>query len=411
MGDPSESGLDAKQQPTQATQATPNFGNAFQTAMQYTKVPMEADNICQPVEEHTKEAEAINRQHMVLPSGKTLPRGGLDDSEEYFKIKEMEARTHERENQGESRAVPNFDDTALAVKRYDDAQNSFEIALGYPVFSGDETGHAHALGNLGNVKPMKGEPMETLRCYNKALALNCDHTSLCTGAEDRASRYITLTAKVNEGVGEWDEVPEDIVPEEPREAVSIQLPVEEQTKEAETINRQHMVLPSGKTLPRGGLDDFKSTGTDGSVIASNHNAQNQGLSPGAWRIPDSCDEAGKVAFGQAAAKPEPNSDPMTIQAQFKPQEEDASKCQEGKQASFSKKPTHKNVNAPGNLQAAHGTGLGYPTEPTWSREETGACTYVHCCHELSPHTNPCLVFSSVRNHKYAVNLIQVKMLC
>ena len=386
MGDPSESGLDARQQ---ATQATSNLENALQPAMQYTKVTMEANNICQPVEEQTKEAETINRQHMVLPSGKTLPRGGLDDSKEYFKKKEMKARMHERENQGESRAVPNCDNTFLAVKRYNDAQNSFEIALGYPVFSGDEAGHAHDLGNLGNVKPMKGEPMETLRCYKKALALNCDHTSLCTGAEDKPSKYIT--AKVNEGVGEWNEVPEDIFPEEPREAVSIQPPAEEQTKEVGTINCQHMVLPSGKTLPRGGLDDFKSTGTDSSIIASTHNAQNQGLSPGAWIVPDSRDEAGKVAFGQAAAKPEPNSDPMTVQAQFKPQEEDDSKCQEGKQASFSKKPTHKNVNASGNLQAAHDTGFGYSTEPTWSREETGACTYVHCCHELS-HTQTHALF-------------------
>ena len=165
------------------------------------------------------------------------------------------ARVHERGNQGISRAASNLGNAFQAAKRYDDAQNSFEIALGHSVFSGDEAGHARALGNLGNVKLVRGEPLEALKCYTEALSLNCDDTSLYTAYQNRASVYITLAAKVNEGVGEWDEVPEDIVPEEPREAVSIQLPVEEQTKEAETINRQHMVLPSGKTLPRGGLDD------------------------------------------------------------------------------------------------------------------------------------------------------------
>ena len=165
------------------------------------------------------------------------------------------ARKHERGNQGISRAASNLGNALQAAKQYADAQNSFEIALGHSVFSGDEVGHARALGNLGNVKLVKGEPLEALRYYNEALSLNSDDTSLYTAYQNRASVYITLAAKVNEGVGEWDEVPEDIVAEEPREAISIQLPVEEQTKEAENFRHQHMVLPSGRTLPRGGLDD------------------------------------------------------------------------------------------------------------------------------------------------------------
>ena len=123
------------------------------------------------------------------------------------------------------------------------------------MFSGDEAGHARALGNLGNVKLVKGEPLEALRSYNEALSLNCDETSCHLAYQNRASVYVTLAAKVKEGVGEWDEVPQDVVAEEPREAISIQLPLEEQTNEVETIRRQHMVLPSGKTLPRGGFDD------------------------------------------------------------------------------------------------------------------------------------------------------------
>ena len=39
-----------------------------------------------PVEEQLQEVQSIRRQHMVLPCGKTLPRGGLDDSEKYFEI-------------------------------------------------------------------------------------------------------------------------------------------------------------------------------------------------------------------------------------------------------------------------------------------------------------------------------------
>ena len=165
------------------------------------------------------------------------------------------ARMHEKGNQGISRAASNLGNAFQAAKQYADAQNCFEIAVEHSVISGDEAGHAHALGNLGNVKLVKGEPLEALRCYNEALSLNCDETSLYTAYQNRASVYITLAAKVNEGVGEWDEVPEDIVAEEPREAISIQLSLEEQTKKVETIHRQYMVLPSGKTLPRGGLDD------------------------------------------------------------------------------------------------------------------------------------------------------------
>ena len=102
------------------------------------------------------------------------------------------------------------------------------------------------------------EAAQTLRkaykCYDEVIVLSCDDTTMYTAYQNRASVYITLAAKVNEGVGEWDEVPEDIVAEEPREAISIQLPVEEQTKEVENFRCQHMVLPSGRTLPRGGLD-------------------------------------------------------------------------------------------------------------------------------------------------------------
>ena len=180
------------------------------------------------------------------------------------------ARKHERGNQGISRAASNLGNALQAAKQYADAQNSFEIALGHSVFSGDEVGHARALGNLGNVKLVKGEPLEALRYYNEALSLNSDDTSLYTAYQNRASVYITLAAKVNEGVGEWDEVPEDIVAEKPREAISIQLPVEEQTKEVENFHRQHMVLPSGRTLPRGGLDDSEEyfKGKDGSPSQS-----------------------------------------------------------------------------------------------------------------------------------------------
>ena len=165
------------------------------------------------------------------------------------------ARKHEKMNQGIARAASNLGNAFQAAKQYDNAQNSFEIALGHSVFSGDEAGQGRALGNLGNVKLVKGEPLEALRCCNEALSLNCDETSLHTAYQSRASVYITLAAKVNERVEEWDEVPQDIVAEEPREAISIQLPLEEQTREVETIRCQHMVLPSGKTLPRGGLDD------------------------------------------------------------------------------------------------------------------------------------------------------------
>ena len=173
------------------------------------------------------------------------------------------ARRHEKTNQGISRAASNLGNAFQAAKQYDEAQNSFEIALGHSVFSGDEAGHGRALGNLGNVKLVKGEPLEALRCYNEALSLNCDETSRRTGYQNRASVYITLAAKVNERVGEWDEVPEDIVAEEPREAISIQLPLEEQTREVESIHRQHMVLPSGQILPRGGLDDSEKYFKDG----------------------------------------------------------------------------------------------------------------------------------------------------
>ena len=165
------------------------------------------------------------------------------------------ARKHERGNQGISRAALKLGNALQAAKQYADAQNSFEIALGHSVFSGDEVGHASALGNLGNVKLVRGEPLEALRYYNEALSLNSDDTSLYAAYQNRASVYITLAAKVNEGVGEWDEVPEDIVAEEPREAISIQLPVEERTQAVESFRHQHMVLPSGRTLPRGGLDD------------------------------------------------------------------------------------------------------------------------------------------------------------
>ena len=180
------------------------------------------------------------------------------------------ARKHERGNQGISRAASNLGNALQAAKQYADAQNSFEIALGHSVFSGDEVGHARALGNLGNVKLVTGEPLEALRYYNEALSLNSDDTSLYTAYQNRASVYITLAAKVNEGVGEWDEVPEDIVAEEPREAISIQLPVEEQTKEVGNFRHQHMVLPSGRTLPRGGLDDSEEyfKGKDGSFSQS-----------------------------------------------------------------------------------------------------------------------------------------------
>ena len=180
------------------------------------------------------------------------------------------ARKHERGNQGISRAASDLGKAFQAAKQYADAQNSFEIALEHSVFSGDEVGHAHALGNLGNVKLVKGEPLEALRYYNEALSLNSDDTSLYTAYQNRASVYITLAAKVNEGVGEWDEVPEDIVAEEPREAISIQLPVEEQTKEVENFRCQHMVLPSGRTLLRGGLDDSEEyfKGKDGSPSQS-----------------------------------------------------------------------------------------------------------------------------------------------
>ena len=121
------------------------------------------------------------------------------------------------------------------------------------------------------MKLVKGEPLEALRCYNEALFLNCDETSLHTAYQSRASVYITLAAKVSKGVGEWGEVPEDIVAEEPREAISIQVPLEEQTREVETIHRQHMVLPSGKTLPRGGLDEsekFFKEGKNGHPLPS-----------------------------------------------------------------------------------------------------------------------------------------------
>ena len=165
------------------------------------------------------------------------------------------ARKHEKMNQGIARAASNLGNAFQAAKQYDNAQNSFEIALGHSVFSGDEAGQGRALGNLGNVKLVKGEPLEALKCCNEALSLNCDETSLHTAYQSRASVYITLATKVNEGVEEWDEVPQDIVAEEPGEAISIQLPLEEQTREVETIRCQHMVLPSGKTLPRGGLDD------------------------------------------------------------------------------------------------------------------------------------------------------------
>ena len=119
----------------------------------------------------------------------------------------------------------------------------------------DEITARCSLGNLfQNMSDcVEGKSLEALRYYNEALSLNSDDTSLYTAYQNRASVYITLAAKVNEG-GEWDEVPEDIVAEEPRETISIQLPVEEQTKE-ENFRHQQMVLPSGRTLPRAGLDD------------------------------------------------------------------------------------------------------------------------------------------------------------
>ena len=46
--------------------------------------------------------------------------------------------------------------------------------------------------------------------------------------------------------------------------------------------------------------------------------------------------------------------------------------QGGKQANCSKRPTHKNVDTPGNLQAAHDTGYESLAEPTCGRKKTGA---------------------------------------
>ena len=180
------------------------------------------------------------------------------------------ARKHERGSQGISRAASNLGNALQAAKQYAIAQNNFDIALGHSVFSGDEVGHARALGNLGNVTLVKGEPLEALRYYKKALSLNSDDTSLYTAYQNRASVYITLAATVTEGVGEWDEVPEDIVAEEPRGIIDIQLPAQEQTKEVKNFHRQQMVLPSGRTLPRGGLDDSEEyfKGKDSSLSQS-----------------------------------------------------------------------------------------------------------------------------------------------
>ena len=109
--------------------------------------------------------------------------------------------------------------------------------------------------DINDTDAIKAIALEVLRYYNEALSLNSDDTSLYTAYQNRASVYIILAATVTEGVGEWDEVPEDIVAGEPREVIGMQLPVEEQTKEVENFHRQHMVLPSGRTLPRGGLND------------------------------------------------------------------------------------------------------------------------------------------------------------
>ena len=57
-------------------------------------------------------------------------------------------------------------------------------------------------------------------------------------------------------------------------------------------------------------------------------------------------------------------------------QEGALNHQGGKQANFSKKPTHKDVDASGNLQATHDTGYGSLTGPTWNRKKTGASTLI-----------------------------------
>ena len=103
--------------------------------------------------------------------------------------------------------------------------------------------------DINDTDAIKAIALEVLRYCNEALSRSSDDTSLYTAYQNRASVYIILAATVTEGVGEWDEVPED------REVIGMQLPVEEQTKEVENFHRQHMVLPSGRTLPRGGLDD------------------------------------------------------------------------------------------------------------------------------------------------------------
>ena len=118
---------------------------------------------------------------------------------------------------------------------------------------------------------IKAKALEVLRECNEATSLNSDDTSLYTAYQNRASVFITLAATVTEGVGEWDEVPEDIVAEEPREIIDIQLPVEEQTKSiVKNFHRQQLVLPSGRTLLRGGLDDSEEyfKGKDSSLSQS-----------------------------------------------------------------------------------------------------------------------------------------------
>ena len=182
----------------------------------------------------------LNRVHEAIPYLK-----------EAFKF----AKKYERSLLGIGRAASNLGNALQTVKRYKEANDYFEIAYGHAVFCNDEPAQARALGNLGNIKTLLEENLDALNCYNETLSLNCDEQAKINALQNRAQLYMTLAHKVNENVGEWDEVPSDVVAAEPSESQKLHLPVQE--SESSQTRHSRLVVSEGKYRTRDGLDNMK----------------------------------------------------------------------------------------------------------------------------------------------------------
>ena len=182
----------------------------------------------------------LNRVHEAIP---------------YLKEAFEFAKKYERSLLGIGRAASNLGIALQTVKRYKEANDYFEIAYGHAVFCNDEPAQARTLGNLGNIKTFLEENLDALNCYNETLSLNCDEQAKINALQNRAQLYMTLAHKVNENVGEWDEVPSDVVEAEPSESKKLHLPVEE-SKSSQT-RHSRLAVSEGKYRTRDGLDNMK----------------------------------------------------------------------------------------------------------------------------------------------------------